>query len=116
VNDNARRADQSAQVADYATENERLREERAELRAMLAAFKRAGHSREIANLEAQLAAFQAQQPPPEPYIALKAINRHGYDPATVWRWARHGLIDTKRENKRWFCRQPSVNASIAQGE
>jgi hypothetical protein len=72
---------------------------------------RASYSREIEDLKAKLAALSQ---PPESFVALKSADRHGYDPITVWRWARHGLIDTKREGKRWFVKQSSINARIRQ--
>jgi hypothetical protein len=89
--------------AELLSENQHLRER-------LAAMTPPSYSREIENLKAKLAAMQAA--PFEPYVALKSVDRHGYDPITVWRWARHGLIDTKREGKRWFVKQSSLDARI----
>jgi hypothetical protein len=69
--------------------------------------------RENSNLEAQRAAlekFLQEHPAPEPYIALKQIDAGGYHPVTIWRLARRGLIDSKREGNRWLARQSSANA------
>jgi hypothetical protein len=80
------------------------------LRERLAAMTPPSYSREIENLKAKLAALS--QPQPEPYVALKSVDRHGYHETTLLRWCERGLIDSKREGSRWFCRQGSVNAWI----
>jgi hypothetical protein len=54
----------------------------------------------------------ALQAPPEPYIAIKSVDHHGYHKSTLLRWAERGLIDAKQEGSRWFCRQSSVNSRI----
>jgi hypothetical protein len=72
----------------------------------------ASYSRENENLRKQLAALQAAQLPPELFIALKAVDHHGYHETTVVRWCERGLIDSKREGSRWFVKQSSVDAWI----
>ena len=89
--------------AELLSENQHLRER-------LAAMVPPDYSQEIASLKTQLAALQAKQP--EPYVALKSVDRHGSHETTLLRWCERGLIDSKREGSRWFCRQGSVNAWI----
>jgi hypothetical protein len=62
-----------------------------------------------ARMAAALAALQA---PAEPYIALCAVDHPGYHETTVLRWCARGLVDSKREGSRWFCKQSSVYARI----
>jgi hypothetical protein len=101
----------SGMPADRRTKAE-LQSENTKLHAQLATLSRLDYVREIENLRSQLAALQAIQPPPA-YIALKAVNGHGFCANTLKRWGRQGLIDTKREGSRWFCLQSSVDLFVA---
>jgi hypothetical protein len=83
-----------------------LLNENAQLRARLTTLPRL-----IDNLKSQLAATRATQPPPT-YIAIKAIDGHGYGIDTLKRWADRGQIDSRREGSRWFATQASVTAWV----
>jgi hypothetical protein len=54
---------------------------------------------EYAQLQAQLEALQTS---PEPFVALKAADHHGYHETTLLRWCERGLIEARREGSRWF--------------
>jgi hypothetical protein len=87
-----------------------------ELVASVSALQELMHMLMLDNeqLRTKLTQLEQRAVPPSPeWIALNAADRGTYSYECVRAWCENGLIEARREGRRWFVNKASLSARLA---